>query len=80
MKAILRAAGSRRRSEPWVFPQTWLDLREPADHAARDNCSAGSCSAKAAGENPVIVDLGCGTGSTIRAFDGHFDPGLPNGV
>jgi SAM-dependent methyltransferase len=53
------------------FSAAWLDLREPADHAARDNALL-AAAAKAAGENPVIVDLGCGTGSTIRAFDGHL--------
>ncbi|NNU79444.1 class I SAM-dependent methyltransferase [Halovulum dunhuangense] len=49
------------------FSPDWLSLREPADHAARDaallNAAAG-----AAGRAPVVLDLGCGTGSTIRAF------------
>lgn len=49
------------------FSATWLALREPADHAARD---AGllHAAAAAAGAPPVIVDLGSGTGSTLRAF------------
>lgn len=53
------------------FSATWLSLREPADRAARD---AGllSAAAKAAGSAPVIVDLGCGTGSTIRALTNHL--------
>jgi SAM-dependent methyltransferase len=53
------------------FSAAWLDLREPADHAARDSALL-AAAGKAAGENPVIVDLGCGTGSTIRAFEGHL--------
>lgn len=53
------------------FSAAWLDLREPADHAARDHALL-AAAAKAAGDSPVIVDLGCGTGSTIRAFDGHL--------
>jgi trans-aconitate methyltransferase len=49
------------------FSAEWLALREPADHAARD---AGllMAAARAAGDSAVIVDLGCGTGSTRRAF------------
>lgn len=53
------------------FSADWLALREPADHAARDAALL-SAAADAAGPHPVIVDLGCGTGSTIRAFDGHL--------
>ncbi|SON57614.1 hypothetical protein HDIA_4073 [Hartmannibacter diazotrophicus] len=51
------------------FSTDWLDLREPADHAARDpalcrkaidwiNASPGA----------IVVDLGGGTGSTLRAM------------
>ena len=49
------------------FSADWLALREPADHAARD---AGllQAAARAAGDRAVVVDLGCGTGSTQRAF------------
>lgn len=46
------------------FSAEWLALREPADHAARD---AGLL-ARAAAFGGLIVDLGCGTGSTRRAF------------
>jgi SAM-dependent methyltransferase len=48
------------------FDAAWLDLREAADHAARD---AGLLS-RARGHlgNGLAVDLGCGTGSTARAF------------
>lgn len=49
------------------FSADWLALREPADHAARD---AGllARAARIARRADVIVDLGCGTGSTRRAF------------
>jgi SAM-dependent methyltransferase len=51
------------------FSADWLALREPADHAARDRALL-AAAGQAAGSRPVIVDLGCGTGSTIRAFAG----------
>lgn len=51
------------------FVLEWLDLREPADHAARDG---GLLDAAAdfltAAEAPLAVDLGAGSGSTLRAF------------
>jgi hypothetical protein len=49
------------------FSADWLALREPADHAARDG---GLLAAAAQVAGAVIVDLGCGTGSTRRAFGG----------
>jgi SAM-dependent methyltransferase len=49
------------------FTSEWLALREPADRAARDPKLLRSAIA-AAGPNPVILDLGCGTGSTVRAL------------
>jgi hypothetical protein len=49
------------------FSATWLALREPADHAARDRDLLAQAAA-VAGPAPVIVDLGSGTGSTVRAF------------
>ncbi len=49
------------------FSADWLSLREPADGAARDaHLLAQACAA--AGPRPVILDLGCGTGSTTRAM------------
>jgi hypothetical protein len=51
------------------FSAEWLRLREPADHAARDAALLRQA-AQAAGTAPVIVDLGSGTGSTLRAFAG----------
>ncbi|MGO1075087.1 hypothetical protein [Inquilinus sp. CA228] len=53
------------------FPTTWLDLREPADHAAR-HPALRSAAASLVGTGGLIVDLGCGTGSTVRALQ----PGL----
>ena len=53
------------------FSAGWLSLREPADHAARDDTllrMAAERAVTAGGESPVIVDLGCGTGSTVRAL------------
>lgn len=62
------------------FSADWLALREPADHAARDPIllrrAAEFAIAAAGGGAPVIVDLGCGTGSTARAMA----PFLPNGA
>ncbi len=49
------------------FSADWLALREPADRAARDAALAQKAAA-AAGPAPLIVDLGCGTGSTWRAL------------
>ena len=51
------------------FSSDWLDLREPADHAARDRHllkQAAGC----VGDGSVVLDLGSGTGSTTRAFKG----------
>lgn len=49
------------------FSPDWLALREPADNDARD-ADLLRAAATAAGPNPVILDLGCGTGSTVRAL------------
>lgn len=57
------------------FAAEWLALREPADHQARDK-SLLKRAAEIAGPNPVILDLGCGTGSTVRALT----PFLPEGT
>ena len=57
-----------------VFSADWLALREPADHAARDPGLV-TALAEALGERSVaVVDLGCGTGSNLRALAPH----LPN--
>jgi SAM-dependent methyltransferase len=50
------------------FDTAWLDLREPADAAARD---AGLLAAAASHLDAVggdVLDLGCGTGATFRAL------------
>lgn len=57
-----------------VFTAEWLALREPADHAARD-ARLVQMAARAAGPHPVILDLGCGTGSTVRAMQPHLPYG-----
>ncbi|MEM7598955.1 MAG: class I SAM-dependent methyltransferase [Pseudomonadota bacterium] len=49
------------------FTADWLALREPADGAARDAALLARA-AEVAGPEPVILDLGCGTGSTTRAM------------
>lgn len=48
------------------FDTEWLDLREPADHAAR-NADLLQQFADALPAKPHIIDLGSGTGSTLRA-------------
>jgi SAM-dependent methyltransferase len=59
------------------FDRAWLDLREPADHAARDaGLLAAAAEWLAPVPGPVAVDLGCGTGSTVRAFDARAPDGL----
>lgn len=51
------------------FALEWLDLREPADHAARDPSLLDAAAAfLMAAEAPLVVDLGAGSGSTLRAF------------
>jgi SAM-dependent methyltransferase len=55
------------------FDTVWLDLREPADHAARDRGLLEVAALRLADSPaPLIADLGCGTGSTFRAFAGRL--------
>lgn len=61
-----RAAGMRQISKMGFSPE-WLDLREPADHAARDPALR-SQALDGLAPGQVILDLGSGTGSTARAF------------
>ena len=51
------------------FDTAWLDLREPADHAARNpELLRSFVSALPTNRRPRIIDLGSGTGSTHRAI------------
>lgn len=53
------------------FSVSWLDMREPADHAARHRGLATQLVnylQADTGISPIIVDLGSGTGSTLRAL------------
>ncbi len=53
------------------FDLAWLDLREPADRVARDHALLRRAQAHlACVEMPVVVDLGAGSGATVRAFGG----------
>jgi len=50
------------------FSAGWLDLREAADHRARNKKLAHALARHFDGWRPVtVVDLGCGTGSNLRA-------------
>lgn len=53
------------------FSAEWLSLREAADHRARNPTIASALSARL-GNRPSIrvVDIGCGTGSNLRATAG----------
>lgn len=51
------------------FSPEWLALREPVDHRSRNpDLAARVARHLAAGSEPRIVDLGCGTGSNLRAL------------
>ena len=54
------------------FPVAWLDLREPADIKARDKSLAIQALQWLQKNNPnqgkILVDLGSGTGSSLRAL------------
>ena len=51
-----------------AFAADWLALREPADGAARSFRVLDAFAAGLRGRDPVVlVDLACGTGSTLRA-------------
>ncbi len=50
------------------FSPEWLALREPVDHRSRCPKLAASLAAEFSGKSQVsVVDLGCGSGSNIRA-------------
>lgn len=51
------------------FSPEWLALREPVDHRSRDGALAGLLAGRLQPRpEPQIVDLGCGTGSNLRAI------------
>ncbi|WP_181708429.1 hypothetical protein [Chthonobacter rhizosphaerae] len=51
------------------FSADWLDLREAADAAARDRRLLDDAAALVDGKpDPLVVDLGAGTGATFRAL------------
>ena len=50
------------------FSADWLDLREPVDHRSRNKALAQALARHFDGWRPLaVVDLGCGTGSNLRA-------------
>lgn len=55
------------------FSPDWLTLREPADRAARDPALL-ERAVHLAGPHPVVMDMGCGTGSTVRTLAGSLPP------
>lgn len=57
------------------FSAEWLALREPADHRARDAVLLRALAQRFAARDEVrVVDLGCGTGSNLRACAAHLPP------
>lgn len=59
------------------FDKDWLALREPADKAARDAALVADLAAYLADrDNPSVLDIGCGTGSTFRSLS----PSVPAGT
>jgi SAM-dependent methyltransferase len=57
------------------FAADWLALREPYDLSARNRDVLAAVTQSVAGQPAVsVVDLGCGTGSTLRAVARHLGP------
>jgi trans-aconitate methyltransferase len=51
-----------------TFSAQWLALREPYDQSARSGTVLNQVAAAFAGRPEIsVVDLGCGTGSTVRS-------------
>ena len=49
------------------FDARWLDLREPVDHRSRNEELARALARRFADRAIAVLDLGCGTGSNLRA-------------
>src|SRR5262245_36484629 len=57
------------------FSADWLTLREPYDLAARSGLVLDAVKACFADRSSLsLVDLACGTGSTLRALTKHLPP------
>jgi len=57
------------------FSANWLALREPADHRARNASVRDAAMQLFAGKNVArLVDLGCGSGSNLRALAAYLPP------
>jgi len=57
------------------FSAAWLDRREPADHRSRNRKLEHALAKHFDGWRPVtVVDLGCGTGSNLRATAALLGP------
>lgn len=55
------------------FSAAWLDLREPADHAARNPALRDRVAAAFDGRDRLfVVDLACGAGSNLRGLAEHL--------
>ena len=51
------------------FSPEWLALREPVDHRSISQPLRAKVAARLAGAAPVnVMDLGCGSGSNLRAL------------
>jgi SAM-dependent methyltransferase len=51
------------------FDPAWLSSREPVDHRSRNAALLEAVAARFAGRETIaVVDLGCGTGSNLRAL------------
>jgi hypothetical protein len=57
------------------FSAAWLALRESADHRSRNRALLATLAKACAGNHEIaVVDLGCGTGSNLRACAPHLPP------
>jgi len=58
-----------------AFNAAWLDLREPVDHRSRNRALTQALARHFDGWRPLsVVDLGCGTGSNLRAAAPFLGP------